>query len=125
MLTNLLHVVLGGGIGAGLRYLTNVGALRLFGPGFPVATLVVNILGSFLMGLLVELLAQRGGQRLAPFLMTGVLGGFTTFSAFSLDTMTLWQRGETALALVYVGMSVVLSLAAIALAMHLFRGAFA
>ncbi|MBE0552259.1 MAG: fluoride efflux transporter CrcB [Rhodobacteraceae bacterium] len=125
MLTNLLHVVLGGGIGAGLRYLTNVGALRLFGPGFPVATLVVNILGSFLMGLLVELLAQRGGQRLAPFLMTGVLGGFTTFSAFSLDTMTLWQRGETVLALVYVGMSVVLSLAAIALAMHLFRGAFA
>lgn len=125
MLTNLLHVVLGGGIGAGLRYLTNVGALRLFGPGFPVATLVVNILGSFLMGLLVELLAQRGGQRLAPFLMTGVLGGFTTFSTFSLDTMTLWQRGETVLALVYVGMSVVLSLAAIALAMHLFRGAFA
>lgn len=125
MLTNLLHVVLGGGIGAGLRYLTNVGALRLFGPGYPVATLVVNILGSFLMGLLVELLAQRGGQRLAPFLMTGVLGGFTTFSAFSLDTMTLWQRGETVLALVYVGMSVVLSLAAIALAMHLFRGAFA
>lgn len=125
MLTNLLHVVLGGGIGAGLRYLTNVGALRLFGPGFPVATLVVNVLGSFLMGMLVELLAQRGGQRLAPFLMTGVLGGFTTFSAFSLDSMTLWQRGETVLALVYVGMSVVLSLAAIALAMHLFRGAFA
>jgi len=125
MLTNLLHVVLGGGIGAGLRYLTNVGALRLFGPGFPVATLVVNVLGSFLMGLLVELLAQRGGQRLAPFLMTGVLGGFTTFSAFSLDTMTLWQRGETVLALVYVAVSVILSLAAIALAMHLFRGAFA
>lgn len=125
MLTNLLHVVLGGGIGAGLRYLTNVGALRLFGPGFPVATLVVNVLGSFLMGLLVELLAQRGGQRLAPFLMTGVLGGFTTFSAFSLDTMTLWQRGETWLALAYVAGSVVLSLAAIALAMHLFRGAFA
>lgn len=125
MLTNLLHVVLGGGIGAGLRYLTNVGALRLFGPGFPVATLVVNVLGSFLMGLLVELLAQRGGQRLAPFLMTGVLGGFTTFSAFSLDSMTLWQRGETVLALVYVAVSVVLSLAAIALAMHLFRGAFA
>ncbi|MBN8633536.1 MAG: fluoride efflux transporter CrcB [Rhodobacterales bacterium] len=125
MLTNLLHVVLGGGIGAGLRYLTNVGALRLFGPGFPVATLVVNVLGSFLMGLLVELLAQKGGQRLAPFLMTGVLGGFTTFSAFSLDTMALWQRGETVLALVYVAVSVVLSLAAIALAMHLFRGAFA
>lgn len=125
MLTNLLHVVLGGGIGAGLRYLTNVGALRLFGPGFPVATLVVNVLGSFLMGLLVEVLAQRGGQRLAPFLMTGVLGGFTTFSAFSLDTMTLWQRGETWLALAYVAGSVVLSLAAIALAMHLFRGAFA
>jgi len=125
MLTNLLHVVLGGGIGAGLRYLTNVGALRLFGPGFPGAALVVNVLGSFLMGLLVELLAQRGGQRLAPFLMTGVLGGFTTFSAFSLDTMTLWQRGETVLALVYVAVSVILSLAAIALAMHLFRGAFA
>lgn len=125
MFTNMIQVAVGGAIGAVLRYLTNVGALRLMGPGFPWATLTVNIVGSFLMGALVEVLAQKGGQRFAPFLLTGCLGGFTTFSAFSLDTVTLWNRGDTAAALLYVGASVLLSLAALALAMHLLRGAFA
>lgn len=125
MLATLLQVALGGAIGSALRYLSNVGAMRLIGPGFPWATLFVNVLGSFVMGLMVEVLAQRGGQHLSPLLMTGILGGFTTFSAFSLDAMVIWQRGDHALALLYVAASVGLSLAAIAAAMHLFRGAFA
>ena len=85
----------------------------------------MNVAGSFLMGLLVVVLAEKSGNRLAPFLMTGILGGFTTFSAFSLDTITLWERGQTGLAAAYVLASVILSLAAILLALHLFRGAFA
>lgn len=73
--------------------------------------MVVNILGSFLMGVLVVLLVRKGGQAPAPFLMTGVLGGFTTFSAFSLDAITLYERGQFAAASGYVVGSVVLSLA--------------
>ena len=125
MLTTILSVALGGAIGSVMRYLTNLGVMRAVGPGFPWATLAVNVVGSFVMGVLVELLAQRGGQRFAPLLMTGLLGGFTTFSAFSLDTVTLWERGQPELALAYVGASILLSLAAIVLAMHLLRGAFA
>jgi len=114
MFGTLLSVALGGALGASLRYLTNVSVMRLVGPGFPYGTIAVNVLGSFLMGMLVVVLARRGGLELAPFLMTGVLGGFTTFSAFSLDTLTLFERGEISLAGLYVGMSVFLSLAAIA-----------
>ncbi|MFN4193969.1 MAG: fluoride efflux transporter CrcB, partial [Tabrizicola sp.] len=102
-----------GAIGASLRYLTNVGAMRWIGPGFPYATVIVNVLGSFLMGILVVVLARKGGNQYAPLLMTGVLGGFTTFSAFSLDTLTLWERGQHGVAVAYVGLSVLLSLAAI------------
>ncbi|QYZ68591.1 fluoride efflux transporter CrcB [Neotabrizicola shimadae] len=123
MLATLLQVALGGAIGSSLRYLSNVGAMRLLGPGFPWATLFVNVVGSFVMGVIVEAIAQRGGQAYAPFLMTGILGGFTTFSAFSLDTMVIWERGDHALAVLYVAASVGLSLVAIAVAMHLFRGA--
>ncbi len=124
-LSHLLQVALGGAIGSALRYGVNVSAARAFGTGLPWGTLIVNIVGSFAMGLLVVLLAEKGGMKLAPLLMTGILGGFTTFSAFSLDTMTLWERGQTGLALAYVAASVILSLAAIALALHLFRGVFA
>lgn len=113
MFLTVAQVALGGAIGASLRYLTNVGAGRLFGAGFPVGTLIVNLLGSFLMGVLVVALARKGGTQLAPFLMTGVLGGFTTFSAFSLDALTLWERGQHGPAALYVLASVVLSLAAI------------
>lgn len=123
--SNLVQVAAGGAIGASARYLTNVGLGRLLGTGFPWATLTVNIVGSFLMGFLVVWLAHRDLNRLAPFLMTGILGGFTTFSAFSLDTITLWDRGQTGLAAAYVLGSVVLSLAAILAALHLFRGVFA
>ncbi|MFN4204176.1 MAG: fluoride efflux transporter CrcB [Tabrizicola sp.] len=113
MIQTMLQVALGGAIGASLRYLTNVGAMRWIGPGFPYATVIVNVLGSFLMGILVVVLARKGGNQYAPLLMTGVLGGFTTFSAFSLDTLTLWERGQHGVAVAYVGLSVLLSLAAI------------
>ena len=114
MFSTLLSVALGGAFGASARYLTNVGVMRLAGPGFPYGTMIANVLGSFLMGVLVVVLARKGGMAYAPFLMTGVLGGFTTFSAFSLDTITLFERGEAGLAGLYVGVSVFLSLAAIA-----------
>lgn len=113
MLSTLLQVALGGAIGASARYLTSVGAMRLMGPGFPWGTLTVNVVGSFLMGVLVVVLAQKGGMKAAPFLMTGILGGFTTFSAFSLDAFTLYERGQTGVAITYVAASVVLSLLAI------------
>ncbi len=114
MFATLLSVALGGAIGASGRYLVNVGVTRLIGHGFPFATIVANVLGSFLMGVMVVVLAKKGGHVYAPFLMTGVLGGFTTFSAFSLDTITLFERGEAGLAGLYAGLSVFLSLAAIA-----------
>ncbi|KZY33814.1 protein CrcB [Roseovarius sp. HI0049] len=122
MTMTLLHVALGGAIGASARYLTSVAALRLIGPGFPWATLFVNAAGSFLMGVIVVLLAREGGTKAAaPFLMTGLLGGFTTFSAFSLDAMALYERGQVTLAGAYVLGSVILSLAAIVLGMALVR----
>ena len=124
MLTSLLQVALGGAIGASGRYLVNVGALRLMGPGFPWATLVVNVAGSFAMGALIVVLANKDATRLAPLLMTGLLGGFTTFSAFSLDAVTIYERGQLGLAALYVGASVVLSLAALVAGMALARGVF-
>lgn len=110
----LLQVALGGAIGALGRYLTGVVTIRLMGPGFPWGTLTVNVVGSFLMGLVVVVLARKFGNAYAPFLMTGVLGGFTTFSAFSLDALTIYERGQSGLAAAYVAASVILSLAAIA-----------
>jgi CrcB protein len=121
MILTLFQVALGGAIGASMRYLTNVGAMRLFGPGFPVGTLVVNITGSFLMGVLIVVLARKGGTAMAPFLMTGILGGFTTFSAFSLDAITIWERGQYGLAFGYVSASVILSLVAIAAGLFMAR----
>ena len=125
MMTSLIQVALGGAIGASARYLTNVATFRYFGPGFPWGTVVVNVLGSFLMGLLVVVLAQLSGNRLAPLLMTGVLGGFTTFSAFSLDAVTLWERGEALHAFGYVAGTVSVSIAALVAGLFVARGAFA
>ncbi|MBU2980268.1 fluoride efflux transporter CrcB [Lentibacter algarum] len=124
MLTSLLQVALGGALGASGRYLVNMGAMRLMGAGFPWATLVVNVVGSLAMGVLVVVLAHKGGTRLAPLLMTGLLGGFTTFSAFSLDAVTLYERGQVSTAALYVGASVILSLAGLAGGMMLARGVF-
>ena len=112
MMMTFLSVALGGAIGASARFAVNLAALRLFGMGFPVGTLVVNVLGSFVMGVLAVVLLDRASP-LAPFLPTGVLGGFTTFSAFSLDTLMLWERGQPGLALIYVILSVAASLLAV------------
>jgi len=125
MIQTLLQVALGGAIGSAARYLTNVAAARLLGPGFPWGTVAVNVAGSFLMGVLVVALAHRDATRLAPFLMTGILGGFTTFSAFSLDAVALWERGQTTAAAAYVAGSVLLSLAALLAGMQAARGFFA
>jgi CrcB protein len=122
MFATLVQVALGGAIGASARYLTSVGAMRVMGPGFPWGTLIVNVVGSLLMGVLVVLLAQKGGMKAAPFLMTGILGGFTTFSAFSLDALTIYERGHAGLALAYVVASVLLSLAAIVAGVLIARG---
>ncbi|MEX5730119.1 CrcB protein [Rhodovulum iodosum] len=109
----IAQVALGGAVGAVGRYMTGIATINLIGRGFPWGTLTVNILGSFLMGVLVVVLAKKGGTHLAPLFMTGVLGGFTTFSAFSLDAITIYERGQAGLALAYVAASVLLSLAAI------------
>jgi CrcB protein len=121
---HLLLVALGGAIGSALRHLVNLAALRLAGPAFPWGTLAVNVAGSFAMGVLVELVARRFGASadLRLFAMTGVLGGFTTFSAFSLDVVTLWERGAAGTALAYAGGSVVLSIAALVAGLWLARG---
>lgn len=114
-MTHTLLVACGGAFGAALRHLTNSAAMRLLGPNYPWGTLTVNILGSFVMGLIVELVARRLGAstEMRLFLATGVLGGYTTFSAFSLDTILMWERGAVASAFGYVVLSVVLSLAAL------------
>jgi fluoride exporter len=123
MIMTLSQVALGGAAGAVARYLTVMAATRTFGPGFAFGTLLVNVAGSFAIGILFVVLAQRGN--LSPLLMTGFLGGFTTFSAFSLDALKLWEAGQSAQALAYIAASVVLSLAAVALGAALARGAFA
>ncbi|MEM1371090.1 MAG: fluoride efflux transporter CrcB [Pseudomonadota bacterium] len=115
----------GGALGAAARYLVSVAAVRMAGPGavFPWGTLTVNIVGSFLMGVVVHWLAVRagGGSELRTFLATGILGGFTTFSAFSLDVVSLIERKETALAALYVFGSVGLSIGALFLGLLVAR----
>lgn len=113
----LFQVALGGAIGSVLRYGT-VAAI-----GAPWGTLVVNVLGSFVMGVFYILLTARAG--LSPLLMAGILGGFTTFSAFSLDTLKLWQAGQVLPALAYVGASMILSLGAVAIGAALAKGVLA
>jgi fluoride exporter len=121
MFTTLPLVALGGAIGASLRYLTGLAALRAFGPGFPVGTLIVNVLGCLAMGALAAILADKASPRLAPFLMTGILGGFTTYSAFAFDTVALWQRGESGSAITYIAVTTVGSIAAVLVGMALVR----
>ena len=111
MITYLV-VFLGGGLGAALRHGINILTARLFGTHFPYGTFAVNVTGSLIMGLLAAWFAFKGGgsQHWRLFLTTGVLGGYTTFSSFSLDTALLYERGELALAAAYVVASVVLSI---------------
>ena len=110
---NYLLVFVGGGLGSTLRYIVNVVCPRFLGADFPYHTFIINITGSTVMGLIAGYLAFRGeaSQAWRLFLMTGILGGYTTFSAFSLDAAVLYERGEIGLALFYVLGSVVFSIA--------------
>ena len=118
-----LIVFLGAGLGGALRHGVNVGAARIFGYGFPLGTLAVNVVGSLLMGLLAGYFAYRTGisQHMRLFLTTGLLGGFTTFSAFSLDTALLIERNAFMQAAAYVVVSVLASLLAVFAGLALFR----
>lgn len=122
MIGNLALVALGGAVGAVLRHLGVLGAARWLGAGFPYGTLAVNVAGSFLIGVVFSALTAREAMHLAPFLTVGVLGGFTTFSAFSLDALILWERGAAGLAAAYVLASVALSLGAVGLGVIVVRG---
>ena len=111
----ILWVALGGAIGSAARYSVNVACGRFCGTAFPWGTLAVNISGSFLIGVLISAMALRFNptQEMRTFLTTGILGGFTTFSAFSMDFAALAERGETTTALAYMTLTVAASFAAI------------
>ncbi len=120
---DVLLVAVGGGIGAAVRHLVNVAAMRLVGVAFPWGTLVINIVGCFVMGVFIEVLARRfnASNELRLFVATGILGGFTTFSAFSLDFATLFERGALVPAFAYVFASVAGSLVSVFLGLWLAR----
>ena len=114
----------GGAIGAGLRFVTGKAALAGLGPDYPFGTLIVNVVGGLAMGVLVASLARfiDGGENWRLFLGVGVLGGFTTFSAFSLEIALMVERGAMGAALAYALVSVVASVAALFAGMMLVRG---
>ena len=116
-------VFLGGGIGAALRHGINILAARILGTGFPHGTLIINVTGSLVMGLVAAYFAFKGdaSQHWRLFLTTGILGGYTTFSAFSLDAALLYERGEIGSAALYVLGSVVLSIAGLFAGLYLVR----
>jgi CrcB protein len=122
---SFLLVFLGAGLGGALRHGVNMAALRVAEEGFPWGTLFINAAGSLVMGLFAGFFAFKAGegstQSLRLFLMTGMLGGFTTFSAFSFETILLWERGEAASALLYVVASVVLALVGLFLGLSVVR----
>ena len=120
----ILQVALGGAIGASVRYLSGSAAIRLFGSGFPYGTMFVNIFGSFIMGFAAFYMLERmdgSYARFAPFILTGVLGGFTTFSAFSLDALFLIERSRFLAAAIYMGGSVALAVLALFAGMAIAR----
>lgn len=119
MITQLFLVALGGALGAAGRFGLSLALAR---DGFPVAILCANVLGSFLMGAVFVWSQTRGLPYLTPLVMTGLLGGFTTFSAFSLEAYRLFEGGQAAAALVYVALSVLGALAALALGVTLAKG---
>jgi len=115
-------VFVGGGLGAVTRHFANRVGLAALGPGFPWWTFAVNVVGCFLIGLLAGLFGSlETGHNARLFLITGFLGGFTTFSAFSLDALTLWERGQPMQAGLYILSSVILSLIAAAAGLMLSR----
>ena len=124
-MTAFLLVFLGAGLGGAARHAVNIGCGRWCGVGFPWGTLTVNVIGSFAMGLIAGWLALKAGESWSQsarlLLATGILGGFTTFSAFSLDAMLLWEGGSVVAAALYVLASVILSIAALAGALAIVR----
>ena len=118
-----LIVFLGGGLGAALRHGVNLASARLLGTAFPYATLIENVSGSLVMGLLAAYFAFMGdaSQHWRLFLTTGILGGYTTFSAFSLDAALLYERGAIGLAALYVLASVILSIGGLLAGLALVR----
>lgn len=121
MMMSFLQVAIGGAIGSCLRFGVGILMLRLAGPVMPLGVLTVNIVGSFLMGVVMVLSFHRGLEHLNPLLMTGLLGGFTTFSAFSMEAFTLYERGQIGTAAAYVGLSVGVSIGALVLGAALTR----
>lgn len=119
----ILLVASGGAIGSVARYLVGVLMTRAFGANYPYGTLTVNVAGGFLMGLFIGIMAQRleGSMDLRLFVAVGIMGGFTTFSSFSLDVAVLWERGELLTALIYVLANVILSIGALFLGLWLAR----
>jgi CrcB protein len=122
-----LVVFVGAGVGGVMRHFMNIWVARLAGTHFPMHTLVINVTGSIVMGMVTGWFAMKGGAtgHLRLFLATGILGGYTTFSAFSLDAVLLWERHEHLLAAYYVGGSVVLSILGLAAGLWLMRTALA
>jgi len=122
MINTLLSVALGGALGASARYLSGIAIMRGLGPhDFPLGVIAVNIFGSFLMGALVIFIGQKGLGHYNAFLVTGALGGFTTFSSFSLESWRLFETGRIDLAALYVLLSVGLSLLGLVLGVTLMR----
>jgi fluoride exporter len=119
----LLSVALGGAFGAVSRYYVMTQVTHWLGLSFPYGTIFVNILGSFILGALTEIMALSWSfnQETRAFLVVGILGSFTTFSTFSLDVVALFERGETTSAAIYIAASVILAIAAFILGMRLFR----
>lgn len=121
-MNSLFPVMIGGAIGAGTRHLVGQAMLARFGPAFPWGTLSINIVGSLLMGLLVGWLARSGGGDTARlFVGVGILGGFTTFSSFSMEYWMLFERGQNAQAAAYVLASVIGAIAACGLGLFIMR----
>ncbi|APO67760.1 fluoride efflux transporter CrcB [Rhizobium mongolense] len=118
-----LLVGAGGAIGSLLRYYVGQWSLRLLGPGFPWGTLIVNVVGCFAIGVFAEMIARRfnASVEMRLLLITGFLGGFTTFSAFSLDAISLFERGEAVAGGLYVAASVGLSIASVMAGLALVR----
>jgi CrcB protein len=123
MVGGYLAVFVGAGLGGMLRHAVNRASLAWLGPAFPYGTLFVNIAGGLLMGVMAELFLVKGGgsQEFRLFLTTGFLGGFTTFSAFSLEAALMWERSDYAALGAYVAASVLLSVAALFLGMAAVR----
>jgi len=123
-LPTLMMIALGGALGALGRHGMNVATVKLFGTGLPYGTFIVNVIGSFMMGIAIAKFAetQALNQNMKALYTTGFLGAFTTFSTFSLDVVTLWNRGETFYALTYMLGSVCLSICALAAGVWLMKG---